>query len=303
MPTGFKVLDETIGGGVRAGDLVMLGGPPGVGKTIASLQMAREVARNGDRALYICYEHEEAILATRLLALETSDVAGSEQSANRISSMLLQGAKGHHGLVETLAADPVVAEGLSRMRAYADRLTLVRASGAHTTLEQIELLIDAHRREGERLVVFVDYLQKIPVQPSPPTEAEKVTRTVEGLKDLALAYHVPVIVISAVDGAGLEARRLRLYHLRGSSAVAFEADVVLMLNDKAKAVSKIHLAYDPVRAKTFRDWVVVSIEKNRGGPNLIDLEFKKDFTHFRFEPDGGIVTEKLVDERLDDELS
>jgi hypothetical protein len=45
----------------------------------------------------------------------------------------------------------------------------------------------------------------------------------------------------------------------------------------------------------------MSIEKNRGGPNLIDLEFRKDFRHFRFDPDGGIVSEKLVDERSDEQ--
>jgi hypothetical protein len=46
---------------------------------------------------------------------------------------------------------------------------------------------------------------------------------------------------------------------------------------------------------------VFSIEKNRGGPNLIDLEFRKDFAHFRFEPDGGVVAEKLVSERIDED--
>jgi hypothetical protein len=52
------------------------------------------------------------------------------------------------------------------------------------------------------------------------------------------------------------------------------------------------VTYDEVRARTFREWLVVSIEKNRGGPNLIDLEFRKDFTHFRLDPQGGIVAEK-----------
>jgi replicative DNA helicase len=91
-----------------------------------------------------------------------------------------------------------------------------------------------------------------------------------------------------------------MYHLRGSSAIAFESDVILMLNDKHKAVSKVHLSYDPIGAQGFKDWVVMSVEKNRGGPNLIDLEFRKDFTHFRFDPRGGLVTEKLVSERMDE---
>ena len=300
VSTGFKVFDETVGGGLHAGDLILLGGPPGVGKTIAALQMARHVAVSGGTALFICYEHEESVLATRLLALESAELGGSEQSAARISALMLQGAQGKHGLADTLATDPVVGDALERLRDYADRLTLVRASGAHTGLMEIEGLIHHHREAGATPVVFVDYLQKVPVRPEPDTESEKVTKTVEALKDLALRHHVPIVTISAVDTAGMEARRLRLHHLRGSSAVAFEADVVVMLNDKAKAVSKVHLAYDTVGARRFREWVVFSIEKNRGGPNLVDLEFQKDFTHFRFDPDGGLVTEKLVDERLDD---
>lgn len=299
VSTGFKVLDETIGGGVHAGDLVLLGGPPGVGKTIAALQMARHVATSGGHALFICYEHEEATLATRLLALESAEMEGVEQASTQLATLLLEGARGNHGLAETLAVDPVLGDALARVRGYADRMTLVRASSAHTDLAQIEALVDEHS-DSPSLVVFVDYLQKVPVHPEPASESEKVTRSVEALKDIALSRHVPVIAVSAVDAPGMEARRLRLHHLRGSSAVAFEADVVLMLNDKSKAVSKVHLAYDSVGAKRFREWVVWSVEKNRGGPTLVDLEFRKDFTHFRFDPDGGLVTEKLVDERLDD---
>lgn len=301
-PTGFKVLDESVGGGLHAGDLVLIGGPPGVGKTIAALQMARNMAASGRHVVYICYEHEETVLTTRLLALETAANGANEPSGNRISSLLLRGAEGRHGLAETVAADPLVGDALKRMQAYADHLTLVRASGAHTGLAEIGDLIADTAARGPGGTAFVDYLQKIPVQPEPASESEKVTRTVETLKDLALTHHLPVVAISAVDAPGMQARRLRLHHLRGSSAVAFEADVVVMLNDKAKAVSKVHLAYDSVGAKRFRDWVVMSIEKNRGGPNLIDLEFRKDFANFRFDLDGGFVTEKLVDERLDDDL-
>jgi replicative DNA helicase len=200
----------------------------------------------------------------------------------------------------TLEATPGGAEALQRVRAYADNLVLVRALGAHTTLDEIDQLIRDHTEPSRRTVVFVDYLQKIPVLPEPEFEAEKVTRTVEGLKDLALEHHVPIVLISAVDRPGLEVNRIRMHHLRGSSALAFEADVVLMLNDKHKAVSKVHLAYDANASRTFRDWVVFSMEKNRGGPNLIDLEFRKDFSHYRFDPEGGLVSERLVDERLDE---
>lgn len=302
-PTGFEVLDDTIGGGLHAGDLMLLAGPPAVGKTIAALQMARTVARDGGRAIYVCYEHEEIALATRLLALEAATDDGASGPASRIAQMLLSGARTRRGLVETLAEDPVIAEALARLRAYADRLVLVRASGTHTGLAEIEALLVENAQDESRPAVFIDYLQKVAVTPTPEHELEKITRTVEGLKDLALSHHVPVVAVSAVDAGGLATRRLRLHHLRGSDAAAFEADIVVMMNDKVKAVSKVHLAYDSLGAHRFREWVVFSLEKNRGGPNLVDLEFRKDFAHFRFHPEGGVVTEKLSDERVLEELA
>jgi replicative DNA helicase len=88
---------------------------------------------------------------------------------------------------------------------------------------------------------------------------------VEATKNLALELSVPIVLLSVVDGEAMRASRLRIFHLRGSSAIAFESDVDLMMNGKRKAVSRIHLAYDPVRARGYKDWVVMSVEKNRGG--------------------------------------
>lgn len=303
VPTGFSVLDEILGGGLHAGELVLLGGPPGVGKTIAALQWARTAARAGQTAIFVCYEHSPTTLLVRLLGLETGELGGKDEPfTSDLAALLAQGDAAGRSLEAVLADHAAGADVLARVREYADRLMFVQASGAHTTLASVADLVEEHRRADSATVVFVDYLQKVPLQPEPPTEAEKVTRTVEALKDLALELGVAVVLLSAVDAEGMRSSRLRMYHLRGSSAIAFESDVVLMMNAKEKTVSKVHLSYDPIGARSFRDWVVVSIEKNRGGPNLIDLEFKKDFRHFRLHPAGGVVSESLVDERSDEAL-
>ena len=67
LPTGFDPLDDVLAGGIRQGEVVLLGGKPGVGKTIASLQWARAMAQRGVVAVYLCYEHDEVTLLTRLL--------------------------------------------------------------------------------------------------------------------------------------------------------------------------------------------------------------------------------------------
>ena len=47
LATGFDALDEALAGGMRQGEVMLLGGKPGIGKTIACLQWARTMARNG----------------------------------------------------------------------------------------------------------------------------------------------------------------------------------------------------------------------------------------------------------------
>src|SRR5687768_1565686 len=72
MPTGFDPLDGFIGGGLRKTELVLLGGAQGIGKTIATLQIARNIAaRNDQFVFYLSYEHTEAHLMHRLLCLES----------------------------------------------------------------------------------------------------------------------------------------------------------------------------------------------------------------------------------------
>ncbi len=300
VPTGFEVLDEVLGGGLHAGELILLGGPPGVGKTIWALQWARNLARGGHQAIFACYEHEPTTLLIRLIGMEAGEAGGDQEVGWAIERALMQGEAAGRSLREVLSDSPLGTTALDAVESYADNLTLIRATGAHTTLADLSEVVAPHLRSDRSTVLFIDYLQKIPLHPEPDSEAEKVTRTVEATKDLALDLGVPLVLLSAVDAEGMRASRIRMHHLRGSSAIAFESDVILMMNDKFKAVSKVHLSYDPKGSRSFKDWVIVSVEKNRGGPNLIDLEFKKDFVHYRFHTDGGIVKERLVDERLDE---
>jgi replicative DNA helicase len=130
------------------------------------------------------------------------------------------------------------------------------------------------------------------------SEEDRITEVVEGLKDMALDLAVPVLALVAVDKSGLAAVRTRVQDLRGSSALAHEADVVLILNNKFDVVARHHLMYNAGNAEQYHHWVVMSIEKNRNGVDDIDLEFRKRFEHFRFDPGGGRVEEELIDGRI-----
>ena len=189
---------------------------------------------------------------------------------------------------------------LERVSAYGPDLFVMRGTQAATTIDSLRSLVQQHRQlAGERrLLVIVDYLQKVPMHPEPDTESEKVTFVVNGLKDIALSEQVPMIAIVAADKEGLRAARLRNFHLRGSSAINYEADIILILNDKYNIVAKVNIEFNPYLAQQFRDWVVVSVEKNRGGLDNVDLEFEKHFEFSCFDPSGRTVQEKLIEERL-----
>jgi len=305
IPLGFTPLDKTVGMGIRPGELLLLGGAQGTGKTTMALQMARNVASGGQaNVLYICFEHEEQYLLNRLIAMESALAhLPHKTGAIKIQDVrkeILGSWSADGGINSQLAGNPRLRPSLDRIARYGQNLFLMRGTQTASTVDNIRRLVQQHRElSGDRrLLVIVDYLQKVPMLVEPNTESEKVTFIVNGIKDIALSEEVPMIAIVAADKEGLKASRLRNYHLRGSSAINYEADIILILNEKYNIVAKVNIEFNPYQAQRFRDWVVVSVEKNRGGLDNVDLEFEKHFEFSCFDPSGRTVQEKLIEERL-----
>jgi DNA repair protein RadA/Sms len=64
--TGMHEFDALLGGGIVPGSLVLLGGPPGAGKSTLMLQLAGTLASDGARTVYVC--GEESAAQTKLRA-------------------------------------------------------------------------------------------------------------------------------------------------------------------------------------------------------------------------------------------
>jgi replicative DNA helicase len=303
LPTGFSPLDEILNGGLRAGELLVFGGAMGAGKTIFGLQTARNaVCRDQDTAaLYVCYEHDREHLMMRLLCMESAERGYGENALTmrKLASWAYEETNGA-GLISTLRRMGQYTALVQAVETYSDRLVLVKASGHHSTLDQIKEWVREVANSGvKRVLLVVDYLQKVPVNWSTlQPETEVTTHLTQGLKEMAMSTGIRAIAIAASDRAGLKAKRMRLADLRGSSALQYEADVGLILSNKYSIVSREHLIYNPVEAQGMRDWVVMSIEKNRAGRNAVDMEFRLDAAHFRIVPTGNFVRERLVDEKV-----
>ena len=293
LPTGMDPLDRMLGGGFRPSDLVVLGGRPGVGKTIVGLQWARAMALSGASVYVASYEHDEQTMLGRLVALEIGmlELGPVDAETEALVSGILNG---EFSVATEVGRNPLVRAALSRIDGYAERLMLVPAARLRLDLDQLEKSYTEIK--AERKALLIDYVQKVPVPGVGSSwEAEGARVVAERLKELALATMSVVFAVAAVDEQGLQARRVRLPHLRSAASISYEADVAVIMNDKAMCTSRVHLAYDLTRLEEYERTVVFSIEKNRTGRAQLELEFEKDFGRFRFLPDGGFVAETLID--------
>lgn len=293
LPTGMDPLDRMLGGGFRGGDFVVIGGRPGVGKTIVGLQWARAIAMSGATAVVASYEHDEQTLLGRLVALEIGnlDLGPVDGETERLISGVLNG---EVGPATEIGRHPIVRAALACVETYASQLVLVPAARLRLDLDRLEAVYGAV--EANRKALVIDYVQKVPVPGATSAwEADGARVVAERLKELALSSDSAIVAIAAVDEVGLQSRRVRLSHLRSAAALSYEADIALMLNEKALCTSRVHLAYDLTRVEEFERNVVFSIEKNRAGRSGVDLEFEKDFARFRFLDEGTFVAETLID--------
>jgi len=87
FPSGIKVFDNALGGGLVKGQVSLIAGEPGIGKSTLLLQLSHSLARNGRKVLYISGEesvNQIYLRAKRLNALNDNLIVFSETLLERI---------------------------------------------------------------------------------------------------------------------------------------------------------------------------------------------------------------------------
>jgi hypothetical protein len=151
-------------------------------------------------------------------------------------------------------------------------------SSRSTTVEVLETYIEKAREDGyQDVVLFVDYLQKVPYRPPigapDPDATQRIGHVVDGLKDVALATGVPIMAVAAADEAGLRSGKVRLADLLGPSLVQYECDVGIIQNPHDISANG-------------RQTVLWTIEKNRSGPTDVGMLFDLVGEYFYFDLHG-----------------
>jgi len=279
IATGFSPLDEALGGGLHAESLVLIAGQQGVGKTIFVLQAARNIALSGATACVVCYEHSPNYLYHRLLCLESIDPGQPHPKGVRMEDIreaVIAGVKSGaiSGLYHILRKFPQAQKGWDRMVTYWERLLIARGHPLKTTLQVLDTYLAGLTEAYSEIVLFVDYLQKMPIfgRADLPDE-KKIAIVTEGLKNLAQAYQVPVVAVSALDTTGLRADRPGVQDLWGGPTIKYEPDACILLRPSAGGT------------------VTFSIGKNRLGPQFVECDYRLHGAYYCFNPTGGPLRE------------
>lgn len=252
VETGFPKLDE-LTSGLQAGDLVIIAGRPGMGKTALALNIAVNAStRRGVRVAIFSLEMSCEQLTQRLLCA-TADV-----SMHNLRRGLL-GREERNRLLYALGV-------LSAAKIFIDDSAALNALDMRARARRLKSSPDC----GLDLVV-VDYLQLMEAHGQRSRDRnrqQEVSDMTRALKAMAKELNVPVIVISQLSRAP-ETRggdmRPRLADLRESGAIEQDADLVLLL---------YRPDYYNKEDESLRGRADLEIAKQRNGPlDRIELTF------------------------------
>lgn len=93
--TGIPDLDRVLGGGLVNGSLVLLGGPPGIGKSTLLLQVASHVAQRGAEVLYISGEESPRQIRMRAERLGVMSPGGGSANITLWSETAMDNIENH----------------------------------------------------------------------------------------------------------------------------------------------------------------------------------------------------------------
>ena len=245
IATGFPSLDKILGGGVRRGDLVVLGGDVGSGKSAFSLAIAMRVAQRRQRVAFYSGEMASDRLLERALAIE---------GRVRIDDLRM-------GVPNDIARASVGAAAV-RLRDQMPRLETLPTGGIPALLSAIE---------GDKLdLLIVDSLQWL--ASGAKGMDEELADAIRRLKSLALERHVAILTTSHLPNLTTrDDRRPQLDDFGALGTVKQHADVVLALFREDM--------YD--RRREIEGATELLIRKNRnGGTGYVDLYFYAQWMRF-----------------------
>lgn len=210
IPTGVFELDK-LTDGWQNGELIVIGAPPSVGKSIFAFQAATTAASKDKIVKIDSVEMVKDSVFRRMI------VAHTGISNNKIK-------RGHIDDGEMAQIEEAV-EDFKNKRIYIDDAASVKVGDIRAKARKMKM---THGLD----MLIVDYLQLISSgrkgRPDRAADASLVSRK---LKEIAKEFNIPVIAISSVNNEALKEsdKRAKPHHLKESGDIWYAADVVITL--------------------------------------------------------------------------
>lgn len=254
VPSGFKDLDE-LTSGFQPGDLIIIGGRPGMGKTAFSLNIAQHVGVElGEPVAYFSLEMSKEQIAMRLL----SSIAMVNSSALRKGFISKRDWERITDAAVKLSEAPIYIDDSSQMSVLE-----IRAKARRLKLEQ-----------GRLALIVIDYLQLMRGKTNYEIREQEIAEISRSLKAMAKELKVPVIALSQLNRSveRTSDRKPTLANLRESGAIEQDADVIIFLYR-----DEVYNKKNPAN----KGKAEVIVAKQRNGPtDEITLTFLSDYTRF-----------------------
>ncbi|MDD2270386.1 MAG: DNA repair protein RadA [Candidatus Dojkabacteria bacterium] len=135
LSTGYGELDRVLGGGLVGGEVVLISGEPGIGKSTILLQVALNMVKDGKEVLYVCGEESPSQLYSRL------DRVSGGKSSKKFDNLLVTESTDVDeitALIEAKGFDLVIVDSIQSVssessRGFVGSISQVRISGTVLT--------------------------------------------------------------------------------------------------------------------------------------------------------------------------
>ena len=246
VPTGYPSLDKMLGGGLRRGDPVVLGGDVGSGKSAFALAVALRVSQQKRSTLFYSGEMVVERVLERALAME---------GRARIDDL-------RRGTMDEATRAGVGAAAI-RLR---DELPVI----ARVPIGGVAAIADEVRSVGGHELVVIDGMESLLA--GTRDGAEEGAAAVRALKQLALDARTVVLLTAPLPRMAERAdHRPVLDDFGAAGAVKERADVVLTIFREGM--------YDSARG--IEGATELLVRKNRnGGTGYVDLYFYEQWMRF-----------------------
>lgn len=212
ISTTFPHLD-TLNGGFRPGQLIIIGARPSVGKSALMGSIAIQAAKEGRRVGIISLEMPAKDIFGRMVSAD-SGVAFTVIDRNRL---------------HTERERTFTSESINKLSA----LPISFSDGTQVNIHDIRAKAEQLKRRHGLDLLILDYLQLVDELPGNNRSREQgISQISRGLKMLAMTLEIPVIALSQLNRESEHRanKRPSVADLRESGAIEQDADIIMLLH-------------------------------------------------------------------------